>query len=162
MYAAKSKKTGTLFNFTWLPNDVLVIHHREGNTSTEVNTDAYDIIETQQVTAHLIDELYELYDESGGAMYTEGSFSSYEDVEAFCKDNDLFLVDVFMYDSDEPNPPYIVCWCDSDGASYYKSFTDHESNKYSAKLYYDNLVKSRSDLYSANLCQIIESTDYTC
>lgn len=47
----------------------------------------------KKVTAYLNAELYDIYDEAG--HFIEGGFSQYEDLEQYCKDNNLKLVELF-------------------------------------------------------------------
>lgn len=133
-----------------------------------------------KATGHLIDELWVLHIYEFGQIYSpgRGGFSSYEEMCKYCKDNDLDLVESFDYNEDEPNPPYIVCWVEKhvDPMDYndveyvdkYKPFIETPNNKYAAKIFYAALEEFIEDeergvsLYSANLCEVIQSTDYIC
>lgn len=61
------------------------------------------------------------------------------------------------------NKKYLVAYVirnkkDAD-MDYYKVFVDNDNNKLEATNFYKGLLK-RDDLYTANLCEILASTDY--
>ena len=125
----------------------------------------------KKVTACFINELYELYEESGAPYDVDHSFTSYEELCNFCEDNDLDLTNVTNLD-DEDNPSYIVCWVTKkvtpqkygdlvEHTDHYKVFTDAVFNMNAAMNFYNGLVEEE-DTYSANVCQVIRSTDYAC
>lgn len=61
------------------------------------------------------------------------------------------------------NKQYIVCWVHTTPANkqkdHYQPFIDYNDNYSAAKKFYNSLLE-RDNVYSANLCEIVESTDY--
>jgi hypothetical protein len=59
------------------------------------------------------------------------------------------------------NNMYIVCWCTLT-EDFYEVFIDSTSqeNLVNAERRYNEVLKTEQDLYSANLCKVIKSTDY--
>lgn len=56
---------------------------------------------------------------------------------------------------------YLVCWCTL-SEDHYESFIDStsEENLANAERRYNELLETEQDLYSANLCKVVKSTDY--
>ena len=56
---------------------------------------------------------------------------------------------------------YLVCWC-TEEEDHYDVFIDStsEENLANAERRYNEVLETEIDLYSANICKVVKSTDY--